>query len=134
MSRFRKLTHTIWHCKYHIVWRPKYRLRILEGRIADDVQKCTRAFTVHQGCEVDELNIQLDHVHFIAMVPPKISISQFVGTVKGRTAIRRGASRGRPFFVQWTRSGRIGGFVGKGRHNETRDRLNTYAVDRRFSE
>jgi len=88
MSRFRKLSHTIWHCHYHIVWVPKYRLKILEGRIADEVKNCTRAFTVQQGCEVDELNIQIDHVHLIAMVPPKISISQFVGTIKGRTAIR----------------------------------------------
>ncbi len=88
MSRFRKLTHTIWHCQYHIVWVPKYRLRILEDRIADEVERCTRAFTVRQNCEVVELNVQPDHVHLISMVPPKISISNFVGTVKGRTAIR----------------------------------------------
>ncbi len=50
--------------------------------LGDEVQRCIRAFTVQQGCEIDELNIQLDHVHLITMVPPKISISKFVGTVK----------------------------------------------------
>ena len=88
MSRFRKLSHTIWHCQYHILWTPKYRLRILTGQVADEVNRCIRAFTEQKGCEVIELNVQIDHVHLIAMVVPKISISEFEGTVKGRTAIR----------------------------------------------
>ena len=88
MSRFRKLSHTLWHCQYHIVWVPKYRLRILDGKIADEVEKCIRAFTQQQGCEVVELNIQIDHVHLLVMITPKVSVSNFVGTVKGRTAIR----------------------------------------------
>ena len=88
MSRFRKLSHTIWHCQYHILWTPKYRLRILTGQVEEEVNRCTRAFSEQKGCEVIELNVQIDHVHLIAMVVPKISISEFVGTVKGRTAIR----------------------------------------------
>lgn len=88
MSRFRKLTQTIWHCQYHILWVPKYRLRILEGKIATEVANCIRAFSEQQRSEVVELNVQIDHVHLIAMVPPKVSISGYVGTVKGRTAIR----------------------------------------------
>ena len=88
MSRFRKLSHTIWHCQYHIVWVPKYRHRILTGRIAEEVSRCVRAFSEQKKAEVVELNIQLDHVHLLVMVPPKISISDFVGTIKGRTAIR----------------------------------------------
>lgn len=88
MSRFRKLSHTIWHCQYHIVWVPKYRLRILTGKVADEVGRCIRAFSEHQGCEIVEINIQVDHVHLLLFVPPKISISKFVGTLKGRTAIR----------------------------------------------
>ncbi|MBI2470435.1 MAG: IS200/IS605 family transposase [Planctomycetes bacterium] len=88
MSRFRKLSHTIWHCQYHILWTPKYRLRILTGQVAEEVNRCIRAFSEQKGCEVIELNVQIDHVHLIAMVVPKISISEFVGTVKGRTAIR----------------------------------------------
>ncbi len=88
MSRFRKLSHTLWHHQYHIVWVPKYRFRILTGQIALEVGRCIRAFTEQQKCEVVELNVQLDHVHLIVMVPPKIAVSSYVGTVKGRTAIR----------------------------------------------
>ena len=88
MSRFRKLSHTIWHCQYHIVWVPKYRYRILTGRVAEEVARCIRAFVEQQKSEVVELNVQIDHVHLLVLVPPKVSISDFVGTVKGRTAIR----------------------------------------------
>jgi len=88
MSRFRKLSQTIWCCQYHIVWVPKYRFRILEGQIAKDVDNYIRAFSEQQNCEVVELNVQIDHVHLLAMVPPKLSISDYVGKIKGRTAIR----------------------------------------------
>jgi putative transposase len=88
MSRFRKLSHTIWHCQYHIVWVPKYRYRILTGRVAEEVARCIRAFVEQQQSEVVELNVQVDHVHLLVLVPPKVSISDLVGTVKGRTAIR----------------------------------------------
>ncbi|MBI9074317.1 MAG: IS200/IS605 family transposase [Desulfatibacillum sp.] len=88
MSRFKKLSQTIWHCQYHIVWTPKYRYKILKGKIADEVENCVRAFSAQQGAEVIELNVQIDHVHLLVMIPPKVSVSGFVGTVKGRTAIR----------------------------------------------
>ena len=88
MSRFRKLSHTIWHCQYHIVWVPKYRFRILTGKIAKEVESCIRSFSEQKQCEVIELNVQVDHIHLIVMVPPKTSISEYVGIVKGRTAIR----------------------------------------------
>jgi len=88
MSRFRKLSQTIWYCQYHIVWTPKYRYRILREKVADEVENCIRAFSEQQGCEVVELNVQVDHVHLLALVPPKVSISGYVGTLKGRTAIR----------------------------------------------
>jgi len=87
MSRFRKLLHTIWHCQYHIVWTPKYRFRILSGPVAEEVSNCIRAFSERLGCEVIELNVQIDHVHLLIMIPPKLAVSDFVGTVKGRTAI-----------------------------------------------
>ena len=88
MSRFKKLAQTLWHCQYHIVWVPKYRFRILEGKVAAEVSNCIRAFSEHQHSELIELNIQIDHVHLLTMVPPKVSISDYVGTIKGRTAIR----------------------------------------------
>ena len=88
MSRFRKLSHAIWHCQYHIVWVPKYRYRILKDNIANEVSRCIKTFSDQKGCEVVELNVQIDHIHLVVMVPPKISISSYVGIVKGRTAIR----------------------------------------------
>ncbi len=88
MSRFRKLSHAKWHCQYHILWTPKYRLRILTGQVANELNRCIRAFSEQKDCEVIELSIQFDHVHMIILVPLKISISDFVGVVKGRTAIR----------------------------------------------
>ena len=87
MSRFRKLSQTIWYCQYHIVWTPKYRFRILSGDIAQEVETCIR-FSEQQGGEVMELTIQFDHVHLLALIPSKVSVSGYVGTVKGRTAIR----------------------------------------------
>ena len=88
MSRFRKLSQTIWHCQYHIVFVPKYRFRILIGEVAQEVGNCIRAFAEQQKGEIVELNVQIDHVHLLVYVPPKVSISNFVGVLKGRTAIR----------------------------------------------
>ena len=88
MSRFRKLTHAIWHCQYHIVWVPKYRYRMLDGLVGHEAQVCILGFAEQSSCEVVELNAQRDHVHLIVMVPPKLSISELVGRLKGRSAIR----------------------------------------------
>lgn len=88
MSRFRKLSHRIWHCQYHIVGVPKYRYRILTGQLKGEASSGIRAFSAQQKAEIIELNVQLDHVHLLVMIPPKVSVSGFVGTVKGRTAIR----------------------------------------------
>ena len=88
MSRFRKLSHTIWHCQYHIVWTPKYRLQVLSGKVGVEIEKCIRAFSEQKNCEIIELNVQIDQVHLVVLVPPKISISDYMGIIKGRTAIR----------------------------------------------
>ena len=88
MSRFNKLSHVLWHCQYHIVWVPKYRYRILSGLIADEVYRCIQIYCGRLGCEIVELNIQNDHIHLLVKVPPKQSISDLLGVVKGKTAIR----------------------------------------------
>jgi len=88
MSRFRKLSHTLWHCNYHIVWTPKYRYRILQGEIKKEVENCLNQFVDRQGGIIEELNVQKDHIHLLVSVPPKVSISNFVGAIKGRTSIR----------------------------------------------
>ena len=88
VSRFRKLSHVIWHCQYHIVWVPKYRFRILDGPLKLELQKSLHVFCGTLGVEIVEMSIQKDHVHMLVMVPPKVSISELMGTLKGRAAIR----------------------------------------------
>ena len=88
MSRFQKLSHVIWFCQYHIVFVPKYRYQILKGDLGKYVYKSICAYTERAGCEVIELNVQPDHVHLLVKVPPKISISDLVGRIKGKTAIQ----------------------------------------------
>jgi len=88
MSRFNKLSHTLWHSTYHIVWTPKFRYRILKGKIKTEVESCILLFVDQQGGKVEELNVQQDHIHLLVQIPPKIAVSKFVGILKGRTAIR----------------------------------------------
>ena len=76
MSRFRKLSQGLWHCQYHIVWTPKYRFRMLDGLVGEEVHNCIQVFCGRLGCEVVELNIQKEPIHLIVMVPPKVSISR----------------------------------------------------------
>ena len=82
MSRFCKLSQTIWHCQYHIVWTPKYRFKILKREVAEEVEECIRTFCSQQQCEIIELSVQLDHVHLLVLIPPKISVSKFMEIVK----------------------------------------------------
>ena len=88
MSRFNKLSHVIWHCQFHIIWVPKYRFRILTGAVGREVNECLNIYSSRLKCEIVELNVQADHVHLLINVPPKQSISDLMGALKGRTAIR----------------------------------------------
>ena len=88
MSKYRKLSHVIYKCDYHIVWVPKYRLRILKGEIKDLVKSDIHKLCEWKGCEVVELNVQDDHIHLLVSVPPKVSISYLMGVLKGKIAIK----------------------------------------------
>ena len=88
MSRFDKLSHVLWHCQYHIIWVPKYRYRVLTGAVGREVFDCIQIYSSRLGCQVIKLNVQADHVHLLIKVPPKQSISNLMGAVKGRAAIR----------------------------------------------
>jgi putative transposase len=88
MSRFKKLSHTIWHCEYHIVWVPKYRYRVMEGKIKEEVESSVREQSRQMSCEVQEMNVQADHVPMVVQIPPKLSISEYMGRLKGKSAIR----------------------------------------------
>ena len=88
MSRFQKLSHVLWHCQYQIVWVPKFRYRVLSGPVAEEVYNCIHVFAGRLGSEIIDLNVQPDHVHLLVKILPKVSISDFMGSVKGQTAIR----------------------------------------------
>jgi len=87
MSRFNKLSHSIWHCQYRIVFAPKYRYKVLKNAIAIEVRDRIIAIANQKCCEVIEINVQVDHVHLLVKIPPKLSVSKYVGTIKGKTAI-----------------------------------------------
>ena len=88
MSKYKKLSHVIYKCDYHIVWVPKYRLRILQGEIKSLLSKDIHMLCEWLSSEVKELTIQEDHVHLVVSVPPKVSISKLMGTLKGKLAIK----------------------------------------------
>ena len=88
MSKYKKLSHVIYKCDYHIVWVPKYRLRILKGNIKELVAKDIQSLCSWKSCEVQELNVQEDHIHLLVSVPPKVSISKLMGILKGKIAIK----------------------------------------------
>ena len=88
-SRFRKLSHSLYECKYHIVFCPKYRYRIFKDEMVEYVRQ-----QVYQLCKqkeqvvVLELNVQPDHVHLVVEIPPKYAVSEFMGYLKGKLALR----------------------------------------------
>ena len=88
MSRYLRLSHAIWYCHYHIVWVPKYRFRILKDGAKTEVEEIIRMYSEQLECKIEELNVQEDHVHLVVMIPPKVSVSKYIGTLKGRSAIR----------------------------------------------
>jgi putative transposase len=88
MPKYRKLTHTIFRCDYHVVFVPKYRYRILTGAIAEQVTRDIRAICSWRDVEVLELSVQPDHVHLVCSIPPKLAISSFLGLLKGKLAIK----------------------------------------------
>ncbi|WP_065678281.1 IS200/IS605 family transposase [Vibrio atlanticus] len=91
MGDYRSSSHVYWRCKYHIVWTPKYTYKILKGRegaLLFNLYIVQSIYCAMKDCEVLELNVQLEHVHLVVIVPPKLSVSSLLGFLKGRTAIR----------------------------------------------
>ncbi len=78
----------VYKCDYHIVWVPKYRFRILTGEVGRMADQDIRKLSEWLGCEVIELNVQSDHVHVVVSIPPKVSVSTYMGTIKGKIAIK----------------------------------------------
>jgi putative transposase len=89
MSNFKRLSHSVWCCTYHIIFCPKYRYRVLRGRTEIFVRN--QIYQLAQQKDkvvVEEINIQKDHVHLILSIPPKYSVSSIMGYLKGKVAIR----------------------------------------------
>ncbi len=88
-KRFRRLSHTIYECKYHLIFCPKYRRRILKDEIREYARReIENLLRQKEGVEIIEMNVQSDHVHLVVWIPPKYSISEVMGYLKGKLAIR----------------------------------------------
>ena len=87
--QFKRLSHSIYECKYHVVFCPKYRYRVLTGEVGEYVkQELYRLCSQKEGVEVLEANVQADHVHVVVSIPPKYAVSNIMGYLKGKLAIR----------------------------------------------
>lgn len=81
------LAHTKWVCKYHIVFTPKYRRKIIYKQLRKDIQQIIKDLCKWKGVEIIEGHMMPDHIHLLVSVPPKYSISQFMGYLKGKSAM-----------------------------------------------
>ena len=81
------LAHTRWKCQYHIVFIPKYRRKVLYGKLKKDIREIIRKLCKYKNVEIIEGVVCVDHVHLCVSIPPKISISSFVGYIKGKSAL-----------------------------------------------
>lgn len=81
------LAHTRWNCKYHIVFAPKYRRQVIYGKIKTDIGKILRKLCEYKGVEIIEANACQDHIHMLVSIPPKMSVAQFMGYLKGKSSL-----------------------------------------------
>ena len=88
MSRFSKLSHSVYECRYHIIICPKYRYKVLRGEVSNFCkQRLYQLASQKDQVEILELNIQPDHIHLLISIPPKYQVSQIVGFLKGKVSI-----------------------------------------------
>ena len=81
------LSHTRWDCKYHVVFAPKFRRKEIYGKIQTDIGKILRQLCDHKGVEIMEANACEDHIHMLLKIPPKMSVSSFMGFLKGKSPL-----------------------------------------------
>lgn len=87
MNDVNSLAHTKWNCKYHIVFAPKYRRQVIYGKIKADVGEILRKLCSHKGVEIHEANACPDRIHMLVSIPPKLSVSSFMGYLKGKSSL-----------------------------------------------
>ncbi|MDT2526001.1 IS200/IS605 family transposase [Enterococcus raffinosus] len=81
------LAHTKWRCKYHIVFAPKYRRQIIYGKYKQSIGEIIRELCERKKVEILEANACKDHIHLLVSIPPKLSVSQFIGYLKGKSSL-----------------------------------------------
>ena len=81
------LAHTAWNCKYHIVFAPKYRRQDIYGKIRVDIGKMLRILCDRKGIKIIEAELCKDHIHMLVQIPPKYSVSDIVGYLKGKSSL-----------------------------------------------
>ena len=81
------LSHTKWNCQYHIIFTPKYRRKAIYGKVRSDIGKYLRRLCEYKGVEIIEANACSDHIHMLLKIPPKLSVSSFMGYLKGKSAL-----------------------------------------------
>ncbi len=81
------LAHTKWECKYHIVFAPKYRRQIIYGKIKMDIGQMLRKLCEYKGVEIIEAEACKDHIHMLISIPPKYSVAQIMGYLKGKSSL-----------------------------------------------
>ena len=87
MNDVESLSHTKWECKYHIVYIPKYRKKALYGALRQQLGEVLKQLAMQRGSQIEEGHLRRDHVHMLVSIPPKYSVSQVVGYMKGKSAI-----------------------------------------------
>jgi putative transposase len=88
MNDYESLSHTRWECKYHIVFVPKYRRKLLYGQLRKDLGDVLRELATQRESRIEEGHLMVDHVHMLMSIPPKYSVAQVVGYIKGKSAIQ----------------------------------------------
>ena len=86
-NKTNSLAHTKWMCKYHIVFSPKYRRKVIYNQYRESLQDIIRTLCRYKGVEILEGHMMSDHVHLVLSIPPKISVSSFMGYLKGKSTL-----------------------------------------------
>lgn len=86
-AKAQSLAHTRWRCKYHIVFTPKYRRKIIFAQLRESIRDILKNLCKYKGVEILEGHLMPDHVHMLVSIPPKISVSSFMGYLKGKSSL-----------------------------------------------
>ena len=95
MNDVGRLRHSVWECKYHLVWIPKCRRKVLYGQLRRELGEVFHELARQKECRIEEGHLLADHVHVLMSIPPKYAVAQVVGFVKGKSAIHIARSIGR---------------------------------------